>query len=202
MAEESQFNKECYCGLKGFEDLSYCTQIVAGTMFSYVSSVLVAVVNILLASVIRRTGKWQMWKSRSTEVRRGEERNTRAGREERSEEQEPNEALAAATLRTEVPETAATSEASRKEGVDREVGAMSHEYERRAKRFVKVTSIEGAIFAALGRFTPRRFRYVRKLRRRTSISRKPAFSARTEKDAHNLKYDVQRRLVTNTVLTS
>ena len=68
MAELSEKNKECYCGTKGFEDLGYCTQIVAGTIFSYTASLLTAIVNIMLASVIRRTGKWQMWNSRSSEA--------------------------------------------------------------------------------------------------------------------------------------
>ena len=68
MAELSEQNKECYCGLEGFSDLGYCTQIIAGTIFSYTASLLTAIVNILLASVIRKTGKWQMWKSRSSEA--------------------------------------------------------------------------------------------------------------------------------------
>ncbi|GMH98910.1 hypothetical protein TrST_g6876 [Triparma strigata] len=68
MAELSEQNKECYCGLEGFSDLGFCTQIIAGTIFSYTASLLTAIVNILLASVIRKTGKWQMWKSRSSEA--------------------------------------------------------------------------------------------------------------------------------------
>jgi hypothetical protein len=62
-------DKNCYCSQHGFSDLSYCSTIVSGAIFSYSASFLTAMVNLLLASTISRTVKLQMWKSRSSEVR-------------------------------------------------------------------------------------------------------------------------------------
>jgi hypothetical protein len=61
-------DKNCYCNQHGFSDLSYCSTIISGAMFSYSASLLTAMVNLLLASTIRRTTKLQFWKSRSSEA--------------------------------------------------------------------------------------------------------------------------------------
>ena len=58
---------------------------------------------------------------------------------------EPIEVLASATLHSEVPETAATKEASCKDGIVHEIGAVSHEY---SQRFVDSLFAPVAVFVA------------------------------------------------------
>jgi hypothetical protein len=68
MAELSKDNKECYCGAEGFEDLSFCSDMIWGTLYSYSASILTAIVNYGLAHMINKTAKWQCWQSRSSEM--------------------------------------------------------------------------------------------------------------------------------------
>jgi hypothetical protein len=52
---------------QGTEDFDHCSELFTSLALSYSASFLTAVINVVLATTIRKTAKWQLWKSRSTE---------------------------------------------------------------------------------------------------------------------------------------
>ena len=65
MSLETSHNHECYCMTKGMEDFEHCSEVFYSLLYSYGASFITAVINVVLASTIRKTAGWALWKSRS-----------------------------------------------------------------------------------------------------------------------------------------
>ena len=67
MSLESSHNHECYCMTKGMEDFNHCSEVFYSLAYSYSASFFTAIINVILATVIKKSAKWQLWTSYSSE---------------------------------------------------------------------------------------------------------------------------------------
>lgn len=65
MSLETSHNHECYCMTKGMEDFEHCKEVLYSLLYSYSASLITAVINVVLATTIKKTAGWALWKSRS-----------------------------------------------------------------------------------------------------------------------------------------